>query len=372
MSCVQRCVGQRGKLRAATILTQIGLQFGQTIGRAGALRSAVTGSKHKYGDRTEPHARKRSACSRPVFEENVSSRLRGQGVSLRAACAGAGGTGVLPAGEIPETLLDLMTELACKLASEFLSICIRAIDYCPPVDITFGEYLRAVITADSELVPDDRWGYRESWIDAFRKYGIYPSDMTTLAEDSLVWRGPERTVPAVAELGFAHLQFAGDPARPASAAELERQARALGALVTDPQYLDVFGLAKATDPRLGGDAVELPKIESIRTARRVGPSGQIVFDLVAEVTQRRIAPTGNARRGVVRLLRWQHDHPRSGRLDSLRDKEVGLAAGPPRASAALRRRAPRALEARPERDAAPGRPAIQTPARSATASRRLR
>ncbi len=27
-------------------------------------------------------------------------------------------------------------------------MCIRAIDYCAPVGITFGDYLRAVITAD--------------------------------------------------------------------------------------------------------------------------------------------------------------------------------------------------------------------------------
>ena len=33
----------------------------------------------------------------------------------------------------------------------------------------------------------------------------------------------------------------------------------------------------------------LPKIQSIRSSRRVGPSGQIVFDIVAEVTQKRKA-----------------------------------------------------------------------------------
>jgi hypothetical protein len=35
--------------------------------------------------------------------------------------------------------------------------------------------------------------------------------------------------------------------------------------------------------------VSLPKVQSIRSSRRVGPDGQIVFDLVAEVTQRRSA-----------------------------------------------------------------------------------
>ncbi|HEY5893625.1 MAG TPA: hypothetical protein VIT91_10380 [Chthoniobacterales bacterium] len=31
---------------------------------------------------------------------------------------------------------------------------------------SFGEYLRALITADFDLVPDDRWAYREALIDA--------------------------------------------------------------------------------------------------------------------------------------------------------------------------------------------------------------
>jgi hypothetical protein len=35
--------------------------------------------------------------------------------------------------------------------------------------------------------------------------------------------------------------------------------------------------------------VDLPKIQSIRSSRRIGPSGQVVFDIVAEVTQRRSA-----------------------------------------------------------------------------------
>ena len=46
-------------------------------------------------------------------------------------------------------------------------MCIRALDYCPPVDITFGEYLRAIITADCDLVEDDRLRYRVAFVEAF-------------------------------------------------------------------------------------------------------------------------------------------------------------------------------------------------------------
>ena len=67
-------------------------------------------------------------------------------------------------------------------------MCIRALDYCPPVDINFGDYLRALITADIDLVPDDDLGYRIALIDAFKRRGIYPRDIRTLSEESLCWK----------------------------------------------------------------------------------------------------------------------------------------------------------------------------------------
>ena len=56
---------------------------------------------------------------------------------------------------------------------------IRASDYLPPVDVTFFEFLRSLITADFDLVPDDRLNYRVAFIDAFRRRGIYPKDGLT-------------------------------------------------------------------------------------------------------------------------------------------------------------------------------------------------
>ena len=63
----------------------------------------------------------------------------------------------------------------------------------------------------------------------------------------------------------------------------------LGGVLGSPHNLMQFGLARNGDPALGGDTVSLPRVQSIRSSRRVGPDGQIVFDLVAEVTQRRTA-----------------------------------------------------------------------------------
>ena len=69
-------------------------------------------------------------------------------------------------------------------------MCIRALDYCPPVDLTFGDYLRALITADYDLVRDDDLGYRIAVVEAFRQHGIYPHDVRSLSIDSLRWQEP--------------------------------------------------------------------------------------------------------------------------------------------------------------------------------------
>ena len=79
-----------------------------------------------------------------------------------------------------------------RTAKQILNMCIRALDYCPPVDIGFGDYLRALITADMDLVPDDDLGYRVALIDAFKRRGIYPRDIRTLSEESLSWKKYEK------------------------------------------------------------------------------------------------------------------------------------------------------------------------------------
>ena len=38
---------------------------------------------------------------------------------------------------------------AAATAQSTLTMCIRAFDYLPPVDVTFGDFLRALVTADT-------------------------------------------------------------------------------------------------------------------------------------------------------------------------------------------------------------------------------
>lgn len=281
LTAIGRC---RGKLEDAGLLTQLALQFGHTTGQHGPLRSAIEADTSKplmYNETRESHELG-SVLVSAVFEAFATVFKRKTQIYLRMV---TGGSGVLPPGDLPHDLQSVLADKASKLASQFLSICIRAIDYCPPVGLDFGDYLRALITADYDVVPDDIWDYRGALIEAFRRRNIYPRSVANLSEDALLWRGPRQPLPPNKELHFRKLQFSGDPGHAVDSAELYRQACALGAYVSDPERMNEFGLVSLSDSRLEGDPVGLPCVESIRSARRAGPDGQIVFDLIGEITQ---------------------------------------------------------------------------------------
>ena len=95
---------------------------------------------------------------------------------------------MLPAGQLHPDLVNRLAEEAAHSAQHVLEMCIRALDYCPPVDITFGDYLRAVVTADFEFDPVDEEHHRVAFAEAFRRYGIVPDNVRTLSVDGLLWR----------------------------------------------------------------------------------------------------------------------------------------------------------------------------------------
>jgi len=189
----------RGDLGAENLLAQLATQFGHASGSHGALRDAIGHYDEARGEwvrhepsptelqtTTEVHARGAILVA-AVFDAFLSIyRLRSRDL-LRLA---SGGTGVLQQGELHPDLVGRLADEATKVAGHVLNMCVRALDYCPPVDLTFGEYLRALITADLDLVPNDRHRYRVAFIEAFRRRGIYPGDIRTLSEDSLCWSSP--------------------------------------------------------------------------------------------------------------------------------------------------------------------------------------
>jgi hypothetical protein len=181
-----------------TLMGQLAGQFGHATGMRGALREAIgkwegntwtrqTPDPSAYEATSEPHARGAILVA-AIFDAFLAIYERRTVDLLRLATSG---TGVLAPGAIHPDLVDRLAREASKAAQHVLTMCIRALDYCPPVDITFGEYLRAIITADVDLVDDDRLKYRVAFIEAFRRRGIYPPDVRTMSADSLIWRTPQ-------------------------------------------------------------------------------------------------------------------------------------------------------------------------------------
>lgn len=73
--------------------------------------------------------------------------------------------------------LGLVVEQGADAADQLLTMAIRALDYAPPTDLQFSDYLSAVITADKELVPDDsKYHYREILVSSFAAYGVEPAN----------------------------------------------------------------------------------------------------------------------------------------------------------------------------------------------------
>ena len=192
----QQIAKTRGDLASQSLLGQLAQQFGKAIGHYGALRDAIGEFDKKekvwkqrqpdpndYQTEQESHARGAILVA-AVFEAFLSIYKRRVADLLRIA---SNGTGVLIPGELHPDLVNRLADEAAKSAKQVLNICIRALDYCPPVDINFGDYLRAIITADTDLVPDDDLGYRIAFIEAFRRRGIYPRDIRVLSEQSLCW-----------------------------------------------------------------------------------------------------------------------------------------------------------------------------------------
>lgn len=189
-----------GNFDAENLLGQLAVEFGLASGGYGALRDAIGTMDNKKWKRTvpntndyrtifEPHDRG-SILVAAVFDVFITIYKQRSADLIRIA---TNGTGILPKGAINEDLVNRLAAEAAKAAAHILNMCIRALDYCPPVDINYGDYLRAIITADVELVADDQRNYRIAFIDAFRKRGIYPEGISNLSIESLTYEAGEQS-----------------------------------------------------------------------------------------------------------------------------------------------------------------------------------
>jgi hypothetical protein len=288
----------RGDLATENLLLQLAQEFGQATGSHGALRDALgeyddQGNwKPKPADPTamdsvfEPHARG-SLLVAAVFDAFVTIFKTRTADLVRIA---TGGTGVLPAGNLHPDLVNRMATEAATAAQHVLTMCIRALDYCPPVDLTFGEFLRALITADYDLVPNDEHSYRIAFVEAFRKRGIYPRDVRNLSIESLLWIEPVGTdfkpyhLPVIHAIRKAMPDWDVNGRSKKIFDDLARSRAILHQMLeemdTGKEAAELHSLLRL-DPKLPFE------IHSLRPARRVGPDGQRLDDLVIEITQSR-------------------------------------------------------------------------------------
>lgn len=168
-------------------------QFGEAAGMRKALRSALGTAPNSKDIETklEPHDRGAILVA-AVFDAYFTIYTRRTADLFRIFRAG-GGSLVQP--DLPGPLADRLATEASRTAEQFFTICARALDYCPPVDITFGDFLRAVLTADLDLRPEDPEGVRSALIEAFRSRGIFPGDAASSSEESIFWPKVRRAEP---------------------------------------------------------------------------------------------------------------------------------------------------------------------------------
>jgi hypothetical protein len=142
-NALARC---RGNLRDSPYLSSIGQQFGRASGGVQSLRSACN-TELRYDPKMPAHQMGELLMA-SVFDAFCTVYQRKTAAIMRLA---TGGTGRLPEGDLPDALVDVLATRAYNLASQFLNMLIRAVDYLPPVDVRLGEHVTGSETCMEEL-----------------------------------------------------------------------------------------------------------------------------------------------------------------------------------------------------------------------------
>ena len=153
-----------GDLDAETMLGKLASQLGQTRYGTGALRSAIGSTvdgawqrsvpnPQDLVDITTPHARGAILVG-AVFDAYLA--IYRNRTSRPHAHRNQWHRGSPFEGAIHPDLARRLADEAAKSANHVLAMCVRALDFLPTVDVTFFDYLRALITADYEIESADQ------------------------------------------------------------------------------------------------------------------------------------------------------------------------------------------------------------------------
>jgi hypothetical protein len=150
---------------------------------------------------------------------------------------------------------SLVVEQGALVAGHLLTMAIRAIDYCPPTDLTFSDYLSALLTVDREVVPDDsKFGYRDSLLKNFKAYDISPADD---ADADGTWKRFDKA------LTYGRTRFES--------------------MLRDKE--EVFRFLWENREALEIDEKGYVEVQSVRPCARVGPDGFVLRETVAEYVE---------------------------------------------------------------------------------------
>lgn len=172
----------------------------------GAELSETRGAPLRHSTGLKPSARYLAVDShgRPLMSEFQEPHRRGEVLvaAVLNAFLDVWGRRLDPIGRERGIRLNrsVVADEGAKAARQLLRIAIRALDYAPPVDLSFSNYLSALLTADAELYPDDnKYHYRRHLRDWFAAYGIEPSGRRK--DGSGTWEPP------LAPVSFAGMHF---------------------------------------------------------------------------------------------------------------------------------------------------------------------
>jgi hypothetical protein len=162
-------------------------------------------------------------------------------------------------GQVAPGLLDRerVVEEGAAVADYLLTMVIRALDYAPPVNLEFCDFLSAILTSDREINPNDsKYKFRETLRKSFVSYGIEPRSPGTEGNPG-VWLRPAGRI-SNDRIRFESLQ-------------------------RDPD--EVFRFIWGNRKTLGFYEQAYSRVLSVRPCLRIGPDGFMLRETVAEYIQ---------------------------------------------------------------------------------------
>ena len=255
-------------------MVDLARQFGEAMGYGGrcAARSARRRTRAPWSARWSPTTRGAILVA-AVFDAFFTCYINRTRDLIRIAQPD--GRQIIP-NFLHADLAGRLADEAAKTACQIQNICLRALDYCPPVDLTFGDYLRALVTADRDAVSDDGMGYRAALINAFRARGIRPEGVLSYSEDALAWEPYEGIRASDVSPDFGTLW------------------RELNRLEDEPDrdneerlYQRLWGKADRFRAELGLSLNAPVQARSLSALHRVRPNGSLQRQIVAELVQKR-------------------------------------------------------------------------------------